>query len=158
MAHFDERNIVSEHGTWAVTHQGIAALDYAMFFSADMLEVIANQTFDIPEYVNQEDLYAAVEAGLAYHGTTADDNDELIEEMRQDQNASIAYAQEVHPVDNQDDDVVDSNESEEEGQTPDFDEMTKAELVDYADEHNIDYPSRANKSEVLRLVKESETS
>lgn len=151
MAHFDERNIVSEHGTWAVTHQGIAALDYAMFFSADMLEVIAHQPIDLPPFVDEDDFLAAVEAGLAYHGTTEEREAEQFENMKKRQDESIEYAQEVHPVDDEDSDVVESESNEENDHKP-FNEMTKAELKAYADENGIEYPSGANKSELREAV------
>lgn len=34
---FDERNIVSTYGEWAVTHQGMANLQYNIFISSDVL-------------------------------------------------------------------------------------------------------------------------
>lgn len=34
---FDERNIVSKYGEWAVTHQGMANVQYNIFISSDVL-------------------------------------------------------------------------------------------------------------------------
>ncbi len=168
-AHFDDVNIISEHGTWAVTYQGIAALDYAMFFESDRLEGLDDGAVSHLGYVNLDDFNAALQAGLSYHGTIEEREEERLAEYEEEVEEREEHGKLASPatdeeeqaredaLDNSNEDVVDSESGnddvagegyEEEPQSENhkpFNQMTKAELNAYADDNGIDVPDNASK-------------
>jgi hypothetical protein len=119
-AHFDDVNIISEHGTWAVTYQGIAALDYAMFFESDRLEGLDDGAVSHLGYVNLDDFNAALQAGLSYHGTIEEREEERLAEYEEEVEEREEHGKLASPatdeeeqaredaLDNSNEDVVDS--------------------------------------------------
>ena len=149
--HFDARNVVSEHGSWVVTYQGIAAREYALFYSADMLFIIDENAVAHLGYVNLDDFNAALAAGRDYHGTAEEREEEAVEEAETTRQERAEDNYET---------LADDIETEEDSSGDDvqIEDMTVAELRAYADEHNIDLPSRAKRQELIDIINESDKS
>ena len=69
-ARFDTNNVISEHGTMAVTYQGMASLENHFFIDRDELWSVEYEDFeDLYAWLVEADFDAALTAARAYHGS-----------------------------------------------------------------------------------------